>query len=865
TTNGGTTWSSVGGAAAFGGANFGIWGSAFVSTETGWVVGGGGNIYKTTNGGTTWTAQTSGVAGTLNGIRAYDANTVFAVGDSGVILRTTNGGTAWASLTSGTSQHLNDVLTTQSAVAYAVGESGTIVKTQSNGNLWTTHTSGTNLAINTIAVAPSPTGMRVLVGDGAGVVYRPDYDIRLRTNTGNTQNGAPTGSNLCATLTPQVGDMVFTCNHANLTGGTWYTISVLTSLKNQTGDAVAAEFSAAFQTVSLSVSSTSIADTATAIAPTATVTADFNTALARRYFGAWTELTTDTSAHLNGVAFPSLTTGYVVGNGGVIRKSTDGGPTWTALTSGTTHDLSDIHCASATTCWVVGSASNSTSIVILKTTDGTSWTSTTPTTGTALSLFDGVHCVDSSTCWAFGMKADAGPSNVSGVVFKTTDGGSTWSLFATQANGLPSGSTALDGYFVNDTVGYAVGGAGAIRKTTDGGATWVSQTSGTAEELKEVHCSDPSTCLAVGDDTTIVRTTNGGSTWTSIATSGVYSYQNVRFAGGGRVYLAGETTRTSDDNGLTWSDQSVGTVQTLLGLAFPESLTGYAVGENGAITKHLGNIRLQANTGNSQHGSPAGSNLCSSLDLGADGSGNSDQRITCGHAELSGNTWYTLTVVGGVYGVQGSNNATISANATRVFQTQGGSVATDTTPPSNPTSLLASPTSTQVTLTWVDPTDQDLSTLRIIRAVGDSPATTLLGTVQKGVRTYVDTSVTPSTAYTYTVESVDQSGNRSSGTSVTATVPATTPSTPSTTTPDTTSTTSGITSTDTTTPATTDHGTPTPGDTTGLLGGTPTTTTPDTTSGITTPSPTLPTPDLLPGIAADEPIPVKKPPTRPIP
>lgn len=103
-------------------------------------------------------------------------------------------------------------------------------------------------------------------------------------------------------------------------------------------------------------------------------------------------------------------------------------------------------------------------------------------------------------------------------LFQTTDGGTTWSDISPTV--LPWGM--LDVEFVNQSVGYAVGGVfmdSSIARTNDGGQTWT-------------HIPKPSLCDApmavhfitdsigfTGDDE-IYKTTDAGSTWILTSTSG---------------------------------------------------------------------------------------------------------------------------------------------------------------------------------------------------------------------------------------------------------------------------------------------------------------------------------------------------------
>jgi hypothetical protein len=96
----------------------------------------------------------------------------------------------------------------------------------------------------------------------------------------------------------------------------------------------------------------------------------------------------------------------------------------------------------------------------------------------------------------------------------------------------------------------------------------------------------------------------------------------------------------------------------------------------------------------------------------------------------------------------------------------GDTTTLDTTPPAKVTALTATPGNAQVSLTWTDPTDSDFIgvEISISPAINRSPFT-----VDKGVETKEITSLTNGTAYTFTVKTKDDMGNKSSGVSDTAT------------------------------------------------------------------------------------------------
>ena len=109
---------------------------------------------------------------------------------------------------------------------------------------------------------------------------------------------------------------------------------------------------------------------------------------------------------------PDTLNGYILGDGGTILKTTDGGATWQVQ----------------------------------------------PSPGTSLNAF---KFLDTGEGW---VAAD------SGKIFKTVDGGNTW---LSQNSGVQSSLTSVD--FTDRLHGVAVGGSGVVLVTKNGGVTAVSE------------------------------------------------------------------------------------------------------------------------------------------------------------------------------------------------------------------------------------------------------------------------------------------------------------------------------------------------------------------------------------------------------
>src|SRR2546428_317521 len=140
-------------------------------------------------------------------------------------------------------------------------------------------------------------------------------------------------------------------------------------------------------------------------------------------------LKSGTTVTLYGVAFPSLTAGWVVGGAGTILATTNGGASWKPQKSGSQETLYDVAFPTPKVGWAVGSNG-----AILKTTDGgAKWA--VQKSGTIVSLYD-VTFLDDKRGWIAG--AD-------GTILSTDDGGASWQDQPHRRQGPPVAVLFLNG------------------------------------------------------------------------------------------------------------------------------------------------------------------------------------------------------------------------------------------------------------------------------------------------------------------------------------------------------------------------------------------------------------------------------------
>lgn len=166
----------------------------------------------------------------------------------------------------------------------------------------------------------------------------------------------------------------------------------------------------------------------------------------------WIQKTSGTTNDLAKVQFFNATTGYAVGNGGTLLKTIDGGESWNAIASGFTTQLSGLSVLSENVFYVSGSNG-----LIKRTNDG-GLTFIDQSYGQD-HWFKTIQFVNENIGYATSFEYSGSDSNV---FIKTTDGGLTWSLIQNQ--------NTSSFYFLNENIGF-LKDANGLQKTVDGAMT----------------------------------------------------------------------------------------------------------------------------------------------------------------------------------------------------------------------------------------------------------------------------------------------------------------------------------------------------------------------------------------------------------
>ncbi len=121
-------------------------------------------------------------------------------------------------------------------------------------------------------------------------------------------------------------------------------------------------------------------------------------------------------------------------------------------------------------------------------------------------------------------------------IYRSLDGGSTWSL---ALNNIP-GLWKLT--FVNEHRGFACGANGLIERTDDSGSTWGRVYTRTKQNLHDVQFANDSVGYACGDSGTVLQTFNSGRFWRSVQPEAAFlhpttQYESIAYPNPHTVYV----------------------------------------------------------------------------------------------------------------------------------------------------------------------------------------------------------------------------------------------------------------------------------------------------------------------------------------
>lgn len=276
----------------------------FLNLNTGFAVGnnasgGAGILLRTTDGGTTWTSIYNNPSQLLYATYFNDANTGSITGASpNHIQRTTNGGSSWTTQLNSVPSSILKILYINSSSATAISSSF-IYSTTNSGTNWISKLSLNEAGYSDIAFINANTGF-VVGSNGVGKT----------TNGGvNWTSGGAIGSFLG--ISNLDGLNILCCG---------YTVSGIKKSTDGGNNFFTVLDGSIFNTIFTSIKYLDI-NNAVSVGENGKIIKSSNSGIN------WVQQQSNVTSNLNRVFFVNSLTGWIVGNGGVILKTTTGGVT----------------------------------------------------------------------------------------------------------------------------------------------------------------------------------------------------------------------------------------------------------------------------------------------------------------------------------------------------------------------------------------------------------------------------------------------------------------------------------------------------------------------------------------------------------
>lgn len=468
-TNGGLDWTEVYSAPNSGHTNVSF--SAVAFNDAGVAIKVGGDtaaVVRTSSDlGLTWQdATVPASTDTLSALALNHANVVLAAGQNGLVGRSTDGGATWTFTHVGT-RNLDALAFATDTVAVAAGDNGALWRSTDAGQTWTPVASVNTSTISDVQFASATVGVASAWGSA----------MLRTTNGGLTWSLASSDSSVAYDAVRFAPDGVTA-------------VAVGVGGRIQRSLDAGATFADAAPSARTDYAGVAFNGAGTGLAAG-------GSGIVRTTDGAtWTPMAGSGSG-LASVAFASPTTAVAGGVNGVLMRSTNGGVSWSAVSSPNTSQVNAIAFGAS------GSGIAGAEDGILRTTDaGATWSWTNVTT----SVNGGTQPGITSVAYADANTAVAVANT--GRIYRSTDGGTTWSLIATPTapwRGVAAASAS---------VLVVVGDNGRIARSVDAGLHWTDITQFMmTETLTSLVFASATNGVAVGSHGAVLRTADAGQTW----------------------------------------------------------------------------------------------------------------------------------------------------------------------------------------------------------------------------------------------------------------------------------------------------------------------------------------------------------------
>ncbi len=302
--------------------------------------------------------------------------------------------------------------------------------------------------------------------------------------------------------------------------------------------------------------------------------------------GRWERIDSPTNNFLRRITISDTNTVWASGHNGTIIKSTDQGNSWTVLPTNTNkiiinHSAVNNQLIFAIT-WELENPPFGTNI--MKSSDGGfNWQ--TIKFPVEYEYFQSIYFFNANEGIVAGSRT-----------YLTSNGGQTWSI-AQRDSDLVANLPFLNIKMLNESYGFACGGfidvAGVIWRTTNGGSSW--KTNGISpDEIFDMIFLDSLNIMALSGDPefiynlAFIKSTDGGQSWSYEE----LPYYAVSFGIDARDSqniwsAAGYTFLLSTNRGIIWQQIETPDSSSVYDLVFINSQKGFACGERGVLLKYI--------------------------------------------------------------------------------------------------------------------------------------------------------------------------------------------------------------------------------------------------------------------------------------
>ena len=309
----------------------------------------------------------------------------------------------------------------------------------------------------------------------------------------------------------------------------------------------------------------------------------------------WNRIQSPTDNFLRTLHFADSLRGWVGGDSGSIFYTSDGGLNWSQQQTNTASKIMRLFFLDDNRAWALAWADAGAgenlfygTEILTTTNGGENWNVEQYREENV--FLRGIYFLDT-------LKGFVG--GVPGKFLVTTDGGITWEP-ANIDSGTFSHFPVIDFKFYDQLYGFACGGrfdiAGVIWRTINGGESWAPLDAqySPADEVWDIHFFDSLNVLGIGGDPDqygvgMMTSTDAGISWVynEIGVFGQALAVSFRTENEGwAVVPQGEVFVATFDYSVNWLTFLTPDSSKLYDIVFTDSLTGYAVGEEGVIVKY---------------------------------------------------------------------------------------------------------------------------------------------------------------------------------------------------------------------------------------------------------------------------------------